>query len=229
MMANKAPNSSPTTLILVDGCITSLLACAIVRERLSGLGQPPAPPFEAAISGPHALPFTPNLDDHSIDALIKHAELFAINVIECIPQPPVGYAANLMEEQSHHLLASAFLAARMGIEEILWPIHAMTITDDAESSSHVDVERMAHIHDTAMLVSRLVALHAPQHANPGLRIVTPYATLSAVQIADLVIDLDLPIDTCWWWNNQATQAKTLASFWESHLSYQPRSLVDSHQ
>lgn len=218
-MANKAPKTtSPNTLILVDGCITSLLACAIVRERLSGLGQPPAPPLEAAISGPHALPFTLNLDDHSIDALIKHAELFAINVVECIPQPPAGYAANVIEEQTHHLLASAFLAARMGVDEILWPVHALTITDDPESSSHVDVERMAHIHDTAMLVSRLVSLNAAHHSNPGLRITTPYAMLSASQIADLVLDMDLPIDTCWWWNNPSSHAQTLARFWEHHLS-----------
>lgn len=218
-MANNSPQTtSPSTLILVDGCLTSLLACAYVRERLSGLGQPPAPPLQAAITGPHALPFTPNLNDPTIDALIKHAELFAINVVECIPQPPVGYAANSIEEQTHHLLASAYLAARMGIQEILWPIHALTITDNHEASSQLDIELMAHIHDTAMLVSRLVSLSASQHGNPGLRITTPYAALSATQIADLVLDIDLPIDTCWWWNNPSSQAQTLARFWEHHLS-----------
>jgi len=50
----------------------------------------------------------------------------------------------------------------------------------------------------ALLVSQLVSLADANPGSPVVRVRTPYADLTDRQIADLVLDMDLPVWTCWW-------------------------------
>jgi len=183
--------SPARTLILVDGSQRSLLACGFVRESLTGQGRAPDDPSNPDSRGPLVLPFTsmPHLDEQRVDAILRHAEMFSMRVVECIPDLPIGLAANDAEDEAHRLLAATYLAAGLGCDEVLWPAGAST-------GDNLDLDRIAQINDTALLVSRLVALNSAQHGVPAVHVSAPFSQLTESQVLDLVMDMDLPIEAC---------------------------------
>jgi hypothetical protein len=194
-------------LILSDAGPASLLACACVRESIAlgqagkGLKEAPA---DAAV-----LPFPPV--EPRLQAVAKQAELFSLAVLA--PTGVADHAAPSPEAESHHLLSATHLAARQGFESVLWPA-------SAAAGESLDLDRIAQIADRAVLISRLVAIDAGAHGVPSIRIETPYIDLTDRQIADLIADMDLPIETCWWWGAEAIDAlaERESQRWKSALA-----------
>jgi hypothetical protein len=181
------------TLILSDAGPASLLACAIVRESIA-LGQAGKGLKEAPTEGA-VIPFPP-ANPHLV-AVAKQAELFSFPVLA--PTGVAEAAAPTPEAESHHLLSVTHLAARQGYDTVLWPT-------SAAAGDSLDLDRIAQIADRAVLIARLVAIDSDSHGVPGIRIETPYADFTDRQIADLIADMELPIETCWWWGAEAIDA-----------------------
>lgn len=197
--------SAERTLVLCDGSIYSLLACAAVAEdamRREAAGRGKVLLFPPSING----------DDARERAMSRQADLFGLEAVKRLsvqsrPEADTGSPAEGStsgtqslspatdgELETLALLSATYLAARAGCTRVLWPINAAV-------GESLDLDRIAQAHDRALLVSRLVALDAVVHAVPGIHVETPYVDLTDRQIADLAIDMDLPLDACWWWRD----------------------------
>jgi hypothetical protein len=195
------------TLILSDAGPASLLACAIVRESIA-LGQAGKGLKEAPDDGA-VIPFPP-ANPHLV-AVAKQADLFSFPLLS--PTAAAEAAAPGPEAESHHLLSATHVAARQGFTTVLWPA-------SAAAGDSLDLDRIAQIADRAILISRLVAIDADAHNVPGIRIETPFADFTDRQIADLIADMELPIETCWWWGAESIDALADREHrrWESALT-----------
>ncbi|MCX5690974.1 MAG: hypothetical protein NTV94_14515 [Planctomycetota bacterium] len=192
-MARSGAAGASRTLVLGDGGLESLLACAWVRERLAADGTPPdAQP-------PILLPWTERLTEAHVEAVISHAATFGLSLVESLPEVSVQFAPAGMRELTHRLLAAAHHAARLGCDQVVWPACAGL-------GEGIDVDRAAAIEDLAWLVSRLVALDATQHGVPSIHVTTPFVHFSALQMAELIMDMDLDPASCWWWEAASVPA-----------------------
>lgn len=183
------------TLILSDGSIAGLFASANAREAhmLSG---------GAADRVPGVMPFVTPLDSMAaaMPALMRHARLQAEALgLAFVPPPEVFQAESLGLGEAVALLAAAYRGVAAGYDTIVWPASGAI-------GEAVDLGRVATIADRALLASRLVAIDAAAHDTPGIRIETPFADLTDGQLADLALDINAPLDTCWWWGGQGVAA-----------------------
>jgi len=182
--------SGSRTLVLGDGGLESLLACAWVRESLAADG------LSASDRPPILLPWTERLTEANVEAVIRHAATFGLELIESLPEASAQFAPSGMRDLTHRLVAAVHHAARLGCDHVLWPVCAGV-------GDGVDVDRAAAAEDLAWLVSRLVALDATDHGVPAIRITVPFVHFSAVQMAELVLDMDLDPTSCWWWEGSS--------------------------
>jgi hypothetical protein len=195
------------TLILSDAGPASLLACACIHEAIA-LGQAGKglsdTPTEAAV-----LPFPPS--QPRLVAIARQCDLFALPILS--PTQPADPAAPSPEAESHHLLSATHLAARQGFDTVLWPA-------SAAAGESLDLDRIAQIADRAILISRLVCIDATSHGVPSIRVQTPYADFTDRQIADLIADMELPIETCWWHGAESIDAlaQREARRWEAAMA-----------
>lgn len=91
------------------------------------------------------------------------------------------------EGRTRMLLEACFLAKRSGIGTVLWPVTA---------GPELELDRVAAAADRALLAGRLASVGQ----DPGVEIRVPYVDYTDRQLADLVLDMDLPIWTCWWYD-----------------------------
>jgi hypothetical protein len=89
------------------------------------------------------------------------------------------------------LLDAALLLREAGGGEVMWPISGLE-TPDREP----DTNAIALAINQSALITQLVNLDTPPTDHAIVR--APYADLSDRQLADLVLDMDLPIWMCWW-------------------------------
>jgi hypothetical protein len=91
------------------------------------------------------------------------------------------------------LVGAAAAGAEAGCSAAVWPVSAGEKNTGAEALARISaaVERAA-------CITRLVGID-----HPGFELMAPYADLSDRQLADLVLDMDLPIWTCWWYAAEA--------------------------
>jgi hypothetical protein len=183
------PNPAPSpaqgrTLVLHDGSPAALLACAITREALSLSPNPKASRDLAAIAH--------NAPRPRVNAIARQCELFGVTLLEHEPLPlPASLAP--FDRETHELLHAVRFAAHQGCDRVLWPV-------SGAQGDHLDLDRIAAIVDRCVLIGRLVALDAREHKTPSIRIEAPYADYTDRQVADLIADMELPLETCWWWS-----------------------------
>ena len=92
--------------------------------------------------------------------------------------------------------------------------------NDAAADS-LDLDRIAQAADRALLAGRLAGLDATLHASPGVQVETPLLDLTDGQLADLAMDMDVPLETCWWWGGDTghdAQAHQARARWRSSLA-----------
>lgn len=132
---------------------------------------------EGAIFGIRATP------DHeqSLAAIQAQAEL--------LEAPIVGVSDPA--DASTLLLAAARHAAAAGATRLIWPV-----------AVDADLDRLTTEADRAVLIARLIALEpelGPAAGAGRFEVQTPLLDLSDAQVAEVAIDLDVPVWRCWWW------------------------------
>lgn len=187
---------SERTLIIGDGGLASLLACAVAREAavLTGLANPgvlwsgPARPEEAP---------------QRSEAAERQAAAYGLQlVVHTAPNSLFGASpapfTGLWDDRLLIEVASA--AIEHGCDKVIWPVHHGGPGDSA-GLGH-DLDAISAAVDRALLITRLVGIDAGQHARPAFRVETPYVDFTDRQLADLALDLDVPVETCWWWRRE---------------------------
>jgi len=179
------------TMILTDGGLGSLVAVAIAdAARRDGKYRllPAIDPARGSLQRA---------------AIERQAEVYGAEIA-----PDFLQAAEAGLGASQVLLAASQRAVEGGCASLVWPLTAWT---------QDGFDRAAIAADRALLVSRLVALDAPQHNQPAFRIETPLIDLTDAQVAELAVDMDVPVQLCWWWNQGEGSAESAR--WLPHLRH----------
>ncbi len=176
--------SNPTrTLVVSDGGLASLVACFLVEDPQSVVVW--SPPAGAELLD---LPGVPT-DEHNTRAAKRQSDALAFG--GCLVSPPLADLAPVGTAPAWNILARACLdAASAGCTSVSWPI-----------SCGADAGRLADAAEAARLVARLQMLppvpggKAPREP---LEVTLPVADLDAQNLADLALDLDVPLQALWW-------------------------------
>lgn len=177
------------TLVISDGSLASLVACAAAREAIVSAGG------DEKAARPIVL-FMPVGDETNRarrQAIEKQAKLYELDVAEARgelrgPGAHGSFGAGLSE--TLNLIGATYQAAQLGCDLVVWPVQFVGAPD---------VEKIARAVDRALLVTRLASLDSAEHGKPAIKVDTPFADLTDKQIADLVIDMNVPVELCWWW------------------------------
>ncbi|MFN0130986.1 MAG: hypothetical protein ACKVW3_00385 [Phycisphaerales bacterium] len=114
---------------------------------------------------------------------------------------------------TRRLVEVAQWAHARGIRRVIWPANA-----GADAPDGGVLDRVAGIIDRAALVSRLVSMDDDRAGTDcGVEIETPYADLSDREIAELMLDLDAPVWTCWWAMGTGPRAAMEREHWRGIL------------
>jgi hypothetical protein len=171
--------------VIANGGFLSLLALAMAREAVAAGG-----------GGERPIAYLPSLTGATAGlkraAAARQAELLDAELIEA-PVPSQAASA-VGEAQTRLLLSAAYAATARQASVVIWPVRAGV-------GDEVDVPQAGRAADRALLVTRLVALDAEEHRQPAIRIEAPFLDLSDRQVADLALDLDIPLRECWWWQD----------------------------
>jgi len=176
------------SLIVTDGGVLGLLAVAAAAERS-------VPDQVCMYWHPRANPEKAGLER---EACLAQSGLYGLpqaperNPVEMTP------GRDRFETDCRTLLEATLLVRHLGGGEVIWPANAT----DAPGGGP-DVPSMSRTVNQALLMSELVSMTAPRVGGElvPVRVRTPYADLTDRRIADLVLDMDLPIWTCWFWND----------------------------
>jgi hypothetical protein len=169
-------------LIASDASVRGLLGLACTA-RQDGPGQ-----LVCMAPGPEA----PGGADLTVSAAAQ-AEMFEHRFIEIRQKGVVRSLGRSGEQLTRALLDVSYFGLREGVEGVLW-----AADDGGGGRGGADVAALTGLLGRAALVEQLVGLERPPELTP-FRVRVPYADLSDRQLADLVLDMDLPIWTCWWW------------------------------
>jgi hypothetical protein len=166
--------------VLSDGSLPGLAACAAAaNDRTPGPhGRPPP-----------AVWVFPGAGDAELcrAAAGRQADAYGLSVLDPGPVPRAGGA----EALSGELLVAAQAARDARLDGVIWPVHAGPGPDP-------DLDTLAEAVDRALLVSHLASLG---RLSRSVEVLTPYVDLIDEQIADIALDMDLPVWTCWWWGD----------------------------
>lgn len=175
--------TTPTSLIIADGSIATLVA--VWREavcRPAGgpeIGKP-------LLWAPAGLPTIAQCANARFAQLAGPMETAA----GPLPAAVTGLAASLM------LMAAGDEAARRGIGRVVWPVQFGT-SDDTHRLAQV-----GGVFDRSLLAARLLSVDSRQANGTCVLIHTPFAELADNQLLDLAADMDAPVGTAWWCENQ---------------------------
>ncbi|HRJ50046.1 MAG: hypothetical protein KF787_11525 [Phycisphaeraceae bacterium] len=208
------------TLVVGDGGLASILACAAAADA-SLLAEPDAGQRQAI----RPILWVPAWAGHTAPArrwaVQRQAEFFEMELVEApekaIPSGDVDPSAQEVRHDwsadSRMLVSASWAGIERGCTRLVWPFH----------SSHAqcpDIDEVSRAVDRALLVSRLVRLDAHHHGIDSFRIDVPMVDFSDRQIADLVIDMDLPVRLCWWWRAEMARPGT-PDFRREHERWTP--------
>ncbi|MEQ8770494.1 MAG: hypothetical protein RIB60_08300 [Phycisphaerales bacterium] len=196
------------TLVISDGSLAALVATAMVSEHLASAGTAASDELNGIVISAPSTPTDPGWSACE-RAAGRQADIYGLGFV-----PPdaamrarveAGAALPAGALESLVLTDATYNAAMHGCERVLWPAQAPVV--DGEP----DLTAVARVVDRATLVSRLAALDAERPEWSGLsvrevRIDTPMVDLTDSQIADLALDLRVPVDTCWWWGTDTPEA-----------------------
>lgn len=215
-------------VILTDGGVESLLACAMASEQqqLSGNAT-----NESSILLPAWWEWTHEIDlmISAVDpAIVRQAGVYGLDIFPNQSVYPPDDSQLLSEcsigsIQSRMLLEAAQIALRAGIRKVVWPVRVMR----PETQQSIDdlVSQIGLSIDRAILASRLASLDASESTPVEVIIETPFVDLSNEQMTDLVGDLAIPLETCWWHNARTLpNAQERFAYWSQMSLRSPRQI-----
>ena len=153
----------------------------MAREELAAAGVAPG----QGKSEPGLMPFSPSLSEAQAETIARAAEMFALRLVDT-PRHLFLPAHSGAQLESASLLEATYCAASMGYSRVFWPVSA-AIGDS------LDLDRVAQITDTALLVGRLVALDAASHGIASIHVHCPFADLASKQIVELIEDMGVNV------------------------------------
>lgn len=207
---NSFPGDDKSVLILADGGLPSLLALAAARESFSlskmvtktggqaGTAEGTLGKKSVRNQGVLFMPGGDETNHLRRLAVDRQSALLEITRVDAAAHGELrGPGAHgTGQADTLRLIAAAYVAARHGYEVVVWPVQF----GGTGGLDTPDIDRIARTTDRALLVTRLVSLDAEEHGRPGIRVETPFVDFSDRQIADLALDMSLPVETCWWWS-----------------------------
>ncbi|MBL8762295.1 MAG: hypothetical protein JNL50_13440 [Phycisphaerae bacterium] len=203
-----AGNGDPApAMIVCDGDLVSLIACAAAKERALASAPERATPALPVVWAAITPGATSRARAHAIEA---QASALGLEVVV-----PPGDAPNLTASASERATREIIDAAYTALSRACG---SLVLTDRAADGDAVDLAGVAATLDRATLVSRLVSLD-PDRDQRGFEIDAPYIDLSDRQVAELALDLGVPVSLCWWWHAELRDGKpdtTAALFKREH-------------
>ncbi len=201
------------SLIVSDGGLTSLLASAIASE------EDAMRPQDAGLQGSDTSLVWPvstalGLDPICAHAASRHAEIFSLEYVPPGDERAGGVLGATLglrgEVDTLTLLRACYLAAARRCTRVVWPVHCKLPEGEA-----ADLDRISRSIDRALLVGRLISLDDDELGGIEITIETPFVDLEDDQIADLALDMELPVEACWWSGalGQAPGAATERNRW----------------
>lgn len=180
------------TLVIGDGGLSSLVACLIQPDPTTVVAWVP-PGGSACLDAPGAM-----IGAGNRRAMETQADLLALRGVESAPALHWGADGGASGIGTPGLPTDAMLllaldaAARLECDVVLWPV-----------ACGDDLDHLAGAAERGLLLSRLRELADParsERSRPAERVSlrTPLADLTPSQVAELALDLDAPLRTCWW-------------------------------
>jgi hypothetical protein len=190
-----------SSVIVSDGGLASLVACAMAREAL--LARTP----DAGRALPRAIVWCPWAvraeDEQSLPFALAARRQAQLLDLEWAGDTAARAADLTGLHDTDGLLAAGRLAMSLGIRTVVWPVHYGA--GRAGEPGTLDLDRAAVGADRALLVGRLMSLEGHESGVPSIRFETPLLDLSDRQLAELAVDLGLSIalegaaaKACWW-------------------------------
>ena len=190
-------NHPGKVLVLADGGLAGLVAIAAAREAVSAYHAPVPAGQETPRPMVMFVPREASQTDLRSTAVRAQAQKYDVEVVAA----PLGVGGLNIQSgdsglaDSISLSLAAGLATAAGYPEVVWPAHF----GEPGEPDEVGLDAAARAVDRAALATRLAALDSEEHRVPSIRIKTPLADLSARQLAEVALDLNVPIELCWWW------------------------------
>lgn len=175
------------TLVLTDGGLAGLVAAVIASKRTD-------PEIRPAVLVPSGL------SEPVSRAARVGCERLGLSAIELNAGRTGGGAG-----ETRLLLVAAQTAAQNGCSTLIWG--RQLGGDDPVQS----IDLIGQSLDRATLISRLISLDLPDSGS--LEIELPVIDMTDAQLAELALDLGVPLDTLAWWGSD-TEERTR---WESAL------------
>ncbi|MFM9994564.1 MAG: hypothetical protein ACKVU4_02050 [Phycisphaerales bacterium] len=199
-------------LVIADGDMTGLLASAAAARADDFVGSPELAEGSVRRSG-SAVWVPPFVAAGAREAALRHAELFGLAVVESVEEPAIvagrGGDFGLDGPRESRLLLDAVSVARgAGLGTVIWPIHA---------GERLDLDTVARAVDRGLLVARLAAIDGVGGAGAPIGVDVPYADFTDEQVAELALDMDLPVSTCWWWSGGGERGAAARARWSVAL------------
>lgn len=213
-------------VILTDSGEESLLACAMASE------QQQLAATESSVLLPALWESCEEVDlmISEIDqAAVRQAGIYGLSIFpnQSVYPPedqPALEKSSMGAIQSQMLLQAAHIAIQSGIRRVVWPVRVqrpsneLSKTRSADSSVESQIDEIARTIDRALLVSRLASLDASSTSAIDVVIETPFVDLSNAQMIDLVTDMAVPVQSCWWYHGRTLPAaQERFAFWATKL------------
>jgi len=191
----------PTTLIVASGDVAGLLAMANL-ERRQGLAASVV--GDAGFVMPALWPSNENA--RRMASLRQQAEGYGLHLIEPSISGDSLQPINEHDATTVRLVDACAMAKSKGASTVVW-----AVSTGRDGSHQAGADRAGVCTLQAMMIERVCSLDVlADHgsADPStrgasaaavVRVEAPYADFSDRQLAELVIELDLPVWTCWWW------------------------------
>jgi len=204
MIGERAMN----TVVMLDGDLPSMIAVTAVREEMELHRRNQSGAASGTRIGVCAVPWVGS--GPRVHAAVQRlADVEGWPVVRA-SMPELGDSIAPGVRESIGLMVCAHAAAVEGFSRVVWPA-------TAGLGEGLDLDRLAAIVDRAMLCGRVVAIDANGHGQPAIHIEAPYADLTDRQIADLALDLSVPLEGCWWWGGQDAATELARARWMPRL------------
>lgn len=185
-------------LVLADGGLPGLVACAAAWGEQGGSPRRPIPLVWCPPTG------TLSQNQRRL-AASRQAQFYSLSFVAVPGEEAIPHAPTPGQRLTHTLVAAAYFAAGHACARVVWPVCP---GGSGAAADELDPARLADATDRALLVTRLAGMDGPEHGCPSIRVDTPHADLTDTQLAELAIDLDVPVHLCWWWGAEGRALDT---------------------
>ncbi|GIW74223.1 MAG: hypothetical protein KatS3mg103_0745 [Phycisphaerales bacterium] len=177
-------------LVLCDGDLPAMVALSLAQDAAG----------QASAVGVLSAPVVPSGSALVAERIEALAESQSVRCLEFSAVSPAAVSTG--HRRSRYLLEAVHQAVSNGYGSLVcpWQAEGFDPAADRRPDALPDVDALARELDRTLLVSRLATLDAPEHGAAVFEVQAPLMDLSDEQVAELALDLDVPIWRAWWWS-----------------------------